>query len=68
MVPHDSESTIQATSCLDPGCYFRFIAYNATMRQMVALSELSNTCRQFLKVVFTLPFPPFNYPMFQNHI
>ena len=49
MISHSSEESIQADSCLDAGCYSRSVTYNATIRQMVALTQLSQSCRQFFK-------------------
>jgi hypothetical protein len=40
--------------CADPGCYSRAINYNATVRQMSALTELSAECHQSIKVNFVL--------------
>jgi hypothetical protein len=51
LVSHDSEGMLVATSCSNPGCYTRDVAYNATMRQMTVLTELSASCRQFIKVI-----------------
>ena len=49
MISHSSEGSMLADRCLDPGCYSRSVTYNATMRQMVALTQLSQSCRQFFK-------------------
>jgi hypothetical protein len=46
---HDSEYHMQADRCLEPGCYNKTIAYNATVRQMEALKLLSQSCRQQLR-------------------
>ncbi len=48
---HDSEAQIDVGHCTDPGCYSRPITYSASMRQMAALAELSNTCHQSIKVI-----------------
>ena len=40
----DSESSMDVRHCTEPGCYSRAINYNATSRQITALSELSNEC------------------------
>lgn len=47
---HDSEDTTDVGHCLDPGCYSREIKYNATLRQMAMLTELSNECHQSIQV------------------
>ncbi|XP_046648303.1 uncharacterized protein LOC124338251 [Daphnia pulicaria] len=46
---HDSEDSIDVGYCTGPGCYTREIIYNATMRQMTTLAELSNECHQSIK-------------------
>ena len=57
LISHNSEESIQADRCLGPGCYSRSVTYNATMRQMVALTHLSRSCRQFFKFdCFAVPF------------
>lgn len=48
---HDSEDAIEVGHCFDPGCYSRQIKYNATLRQITMLSELSNVCQQSIKVL-----------------
>jgi hypothetical protein len=47
---HDSESAIGVGHCADPGCYSRLINYNASIKQMKALAELSTECHQSIKV------------------
>jgi len=57
LISHNSEESIQADRCLDPGCYSRSVTYNATMRQMVALTQFSQSCRQFFKFdCWSVPF------------
>jgi Fibrillar collagen C-terminal domain len=57
LISHNSEESIQADRCGDPGCYSRSVTYNATMRQIVALTHLSRSCRQFFKFdCFSVPF------------
>ncbi|XP_046648844.1 uncharacterized protein LOC124339558 isoform X2 [Daphnia pulicaria] len=46
LIPHDSEEATDVGQCWDAGCYSRPIQYNATMRQMIALLELSSDCTQ----------------------
>ena len=53
-VLHDSESPIDVGNCADPGCYSRSINYNASIKQMKALAELSSECHQSIKVCFNL--------------
>ncbi|XP_046446696.1 uncharacterized protein LOC124195999 [Daphnia pulex] len=48
-IGHNSESAINVGHCLDPGCYTRSIAYEASSRQISALIELSDECRQSIK-------------------
>ncbi len=57
VVSHDSENITQVSSCAEPGCYSRNIVYNATLRQLVALSQLSSNCRQSLRVGYSLRKP-----------
>jgi hypothetical protein len=47
---HDTESKTNVGNCADPGCYTKAINYNATMRQIMALAELSNECHQSIRV------------------
>ena len=49
-VLHDSESLIDVDHCADPGCYSRLINYNASIKQMKTLAELSSECHQSIKV------------------
>ena len=51
-VLHDSESPVDVGHCADPGCYSRLINYNATIKQIKALAELSSECHQSIKVTF----------------
>ena len=50
-IPHDSEESINVNGCPDPGCYSRNIQYNATMRQIQAITQLSAQCRQSIRVM-----------------
>jgi hypothetical protein len=52
LIGHNSESAINVGHCLDPGCYTRSIAYEASSKQISALIELSDECRQSIKVLF----------------
>ena len=49
-VLHVSESPIDVDHCVDPGCYSRLINYNASIKQMKTLAELSSECHQSIKV------------------
>ena len=49
---HDSESPIDVGHCTDPGCYSRSINYNASIKQIKSLIELSAECHQSIKVIF----------------
>ncbi|XP_046645852.1 uncharacterized protein LOC124336192 [Daphnia pulicaria] len=46
---HDSESAINVGHCADPGCYSRYINYNASMGQIKSLAELSAECHQSIQ-------------------
>ena len=50
-VTHDSETPTDVGHCWDAGCYSRAVGYlgKATMRQMVALTELSSICTQSIR-------------------
>nr|CAH0107150.1 unnamed protein product [Daphnia galeata] len=50
LISHDSESPVDVGSCADPGCYSKAINYNAPIRQLIALTELSGECQQSVKV------------------
>ncbi len=50
LVLHDSESPVNVGHCADPGCYWRDINYNAAIRQIEALIELSDECHQSIQV------------------
>ncbi|XP_046446328.1 uncharacterized protein LOC124195793 isoform X1 [Daphnia pulex] len=49
-VLHDNEDAVDIDHCFDPGCYSRPIKYNATLRQMTVLSELSEVCQQSIQI------------------
>ena len=52
-VVHNSEMTIAIPKCNDPGCYSRDIVYqNATIKQMKALIDISETCEQSIQVCY----------------
>jgi hypothetical protein len=47
---HDAESKTDVGNCADPGCYSKAVNYNATMRQIMALIDLSTECHQSVRV------------------
>lgn len=49
LITHDSDDSIIVDHCSDPGCYSRPINYNATMKQMMALTQISTHCQQFFQ-------------------
>lgn len=49
-VLHDTEEKMAVTNCADPGCYTRTVKYNATLRQMTTLAEISAECQQYVRV------------------
>ncbi|CAG0886204.1 unnamed protein product [Darwinula stevensoni] len=50
VVLHDSmKADTEIDRCVDPGCYRRKIAYQASMKQMVALIDRSKSCDQRVK-------------------
>ncbi|CAG0888668.1 unnamed protein product [Darwinula stevensoni] len=48
-VLHDSMETMEVGHCPDPGCYGRRIAYHASMKQMQALIDRSESCKQQIR-------------------
>lgn len=48
-VLHDSQEKTNVGHCFDPGCYSRPVNYNASMRQMRALIQLSPACEQYIR-------------------
>ena len=46
LISHKSEGETQVINCEDPGCYARKIEYNAPMKQIESLIELSESCQQ----------------------
>ena len=48
---HDTEEKTSVPSCVDPGCYTKQIKYNATLRQMVMLADISRSCQQYFRVI-----------------
>ena len=56
-VRHDTEKYTEVGNCGDPGCYSKNITYDATMRQMKSLAELSTECHQSIRVS-VLPYIP----------
>ncbi|EFX82286.1 hypothetical protein DAPPUDRAFT_241573 [Daphnia pulex] len=56
-IPHDSEGPMDVGHCADPGCYSKAVTYNASLRQMAALANLSSECHQSIKYdCFYAPF------------
>lgn len=51
MVSHDSEAITDVGNCNDPGCYSKIIKYNATIKQLAALVDVSISCRQSIRVI-----------------
>jgi len=47
---HDTEEKTSVTSCADAGCYTKQIKYNATLRQMLMLADISGSCQQYFRV------------------
>lgn len=50
-VLHNSEATTNVRKCSSPGCYSQPIEYSASSRQIAVLAELSQGCRQSIKVI-----------------
>jgi hypothetical protein len=49
-IGHNSEAATNVSHCTEPGCYTRSISYEASSRQIAALSQISADCRQTIKV------------------
>ncbi|CAG0886202.1 unnamed protein product [Darwinula stevensoni] len=50
IVQHDAMKTdAEIDNCADPGCFSRNIKYNASLKQMVALIDQSQSCNQRIK-------------------
>ncbi|CAG0889760.1 unnamed protein product [Darwinula stevensoni] len=49
IVLHDAMENTEIDHCPDPGCYSRGIAYHASMKQMQALIEQSESCEQKIR-------------------
>ena len=47
---HNTEFKTDVKSCDDPGCYTKQIKYNATLRQMAMLADISGSCQQYFRV------------------
>ena len=62
-VRHDTEKYTEVGNCGDPGCYSRNITYDATMRQMKSLAELSTECHQSIRVSAV----PYVYPQYNRN-
>ena len=45
-IGHDSQGGIDVDDCTEPGCFQRAVNYNASVRQMTALSRHSKDCIQ----------------------
>ena len=51
LIGHNLEvNRLDTGTCTTPGCYTRAVTYNVTYRQMEALIEISDTCRQNFQV------------------
>ena len=60
-IDHDSESATDVSHCRDPGCYTRNVTYNATIRQMISLVELSQEYHQSNNANHNLPLTRLNF-------
>uniref|UniRef100_H3A2W8 Uncharacterized protein n=1 Tax=Latimeria chalumnae TaxID=7897 RepID=H3A2W8_LATCH len=49
VVSHDSENRLRVAACEEPGCYSRELKYEADYSQIHALTEVSETCEQYVK-------------------
>ncbi|CAG0894610.1 unnamed protein product, partial [Darwinula stevensoni] len=64
VVLHDSMGNTEIDHCADPGCYRRVVGYEATMKQMVALIDQSESCQQQIRLRLSLDYSPLQYDCF----
>ncbi|XP_066579529.1 uncharacterized protein LOC136770941 [Amia ocellicauda] len=50
LVSHDSENRLRAAPCEDKGCYRREVQYEAGLAQLKALTQISKSCQQYVKL------------------
>lgn len=50
VIGHDGERRIPVSPCEDPGCYKREFVYSADLAQLNALTKVSQSCEQFVRV------------------
>ncbi|XP_072431603.1 uncharacterized protein [Chiloscyllium punctatum] len=50
IVSHDSERRTRVAPCEDPGCYRKEIKYEAELNQLNALTSISESCEQYVKL------------------
>lgn len=50
VIGHDGERRIPVSPCEDPGCYKREFTYSADLAQLNALTKVSQSCEQFVRV------------------
>ncbi len=48
---HDSETSTDVTACQSDACFKREITYEAPTEQMIALIDISQSCRQEIRVI-----------------
>lgn len=57
VVGHDSEGRLRVAPCEEAGCYSRHIIYNqASIDQLRALTEVSESCEQFVRVSISIDY------------
>lgn len=50
VIGHDGERRIPVSPCEDPGCYKREFTYSADLAQLNALTKVSQSCEQFVRL------------------
>ncbi|XP_072267995.1 uncharacterized protein [Pyxicephalus adspersus] len=50
VIGHNSERRIPVSPCEDPGCYKREVTYSADLAQLNALTKVSQSCEQFVRL------------------
>ncbi|XP_018414297.1 PREDICTED: uncharacterized protein LOC108788893 [Nanorana parkeri] len=50
VIGHNSERRIPVSPCEEPGCYKREVIYSADLAQLNALTKVSQSCEQFVRL------------------
>jgi len=50
MISHDTEAVTDVGKCAPPGCYSTNVTYSVSFKQVVALADISENCKQLIRV------------------